>query len=429
MCFRLSLILMFWLLTGVALAQSQASSLPDKSSVQELLERVERLERRVSELEENERKLVTTEPASTVQQTAPPVQSVQGNTPPISHDHEQMVGNPRVQEAEPHYPNLQVRGFADVDFSATDQKGSNSGFNMGQFVLHFASALSGKVSYFGEVSFTAEPTTYDLAVERSIIRYDYNDYFKLSFGKYHTPIGYWNTAFHHGAWLQTSVSRPEMVKFGGSLIPVHFVGAQAEGNIPSGSLGLGYSVGVGNGRSSPFSKAGDSGDINSNRAWVANVFARPSRLYGLQVGGSFYRDKLFTASGTHFDEWIAAADVIWTKEHPEILAEYANVHHRDLATSQTFNTTSYYVQVAYRLPWESSKWKPYYRFEYIHRPTVEPIWDFTGKASVVDLVGSLAGVRYDITNYAAFKGEYRSFREAAGEPRTNGAFFQTAFTF
>ena len=83
MCFRLSLILMFWLLTGVALAQSQASSLPDKSSVQELLERVERLERRVSELEENERKLVTTEPASTVQQTAPPVQSVRGTLHPF----------------------------------------------------------------------------------------------------------------------------------------------------------------------------------------------------------------------------------------------------------------------------------------------------------------------------------------------------------
>jgi hypothetical protein len=48
---------------------------------------------------------------------------------------------------------------------------------------------------------------------------------------------------------------------------------------------------------------------------------------------------------------------------------------------------------------------------------------------VADLVGSLVGVRYDITNYAAFKGEYRNFRQGAGEPRVNGAFFQTAFTF
>ena len=126
-----------------------------------------------------------------------------------------------------------------------------------------------------------------------------------------------------------------MVKFGGTFIPVHFVGVQAEGNIPSGGLGLGYNVGLGNGRCSLFSKAGDSGDINNNRAWVASVYARPSRLYGLQVGGSVYRDKLTPQPGQNFDEWIAAADVVWTKEHPEFLAEFANVHHRDVQTSQT----------------------------------------------------------------------------------------------
>jgi len=266
-------------------------------------------------------------------------------------------------------------------------------------------------------------------VIRTIIRYDYNDYFKLSFGKYHTPISYWNTAFHHGAWLQTTISRPQMVKFGGTDIPIHFVGLQAEGNIPSGGLGLGYNLGLGNGRWSNFAKAGDSGDVNNNRAWFANLYARPARLYGLQVGGSLYRDKLTPQSGVNFDEWIASAHLVWTKQHPELLAEYANVHHRDLQTSQTFNTTAYYVQLAYRLAWQENKWKPYYRFEYIHRPNVEPVWDFTPMPSTVDLVGSTVGVRYDITNYAAFKGEYRNSRHGVGEPRVNGTFFQTAFTF
>lgn len=428
MCFRISSVLVLLLAARVALAQGPPSAPPSQPSVQELLDRIDRLEKRVVELEKNERQLAEAQPTSSVQPTASPVQPAQAGNAPISSNHEHRA-SAQVQESEVHYPSLQIRGFADVDFAATDQKGSNSGFNMGQFVLHFASALSGKVSYFGEVSLSAEPTTYDLAVERSIVRYDYNDYFKLSFGKYHTPLGYWNTAFHHGAWLQTSISRPEMVKFGGSLIPIHFVGAQAEGNIPSGSLGLGYSLGLGNGRSSPFSKAGDSGDVNSNRAWVASLFARPARLYGLQVGGSFYGDKVSTTPGTNFNEWIATADVVWTKQHPEILAEYANVHHRDLATSQTFNTTSYDIQVAYRLPWQSEKWKPYYRFEYIHRPGIEPIWDFSTTPSVVDLVGSTVGVRYDITNFAAFKGEYRNSRHGVNEPNVNGAFFQTAFTF
>jgi len=60
---------------------------------------------------------------------------------------------------------------------------------------------------------------------------------------------------------------------------------------------------------------------------------------------------------------------------------------------------------------------------------MEPIWDFSSTPSVVDLVGSTVGIRYDITNYAAFKGEYRNTRHGVNEPNVNGAFFQTAFTF
>jgi hypothetical protein len=57
-----------------------------------------------------------------------------------------------------------------------------------------------------------------------MVRYDFSDQFKISAGRFHTPIGYWNTAFHHGSWLQTSVARPEMIKFGSRFIPTHFVG-------------------------------------------------------------------------------------------------------------------------------------------------------------------------------------------------------------
>ena len=116
--------------------------------------------------------------------------------------------------------------------------------------------------------------------------------------------------------------------------------------------------------------------------------------------------------------------MVWTKEHPEFLSEFADVHHRDVLTGRTFNSQAFYVQLAYRFPWQENKWKPYYRFEYIHKPESDPLFSV-----VSDLVGSTVGVRYDITNYAAFKGEYRSSRVGVGEPRSNAAFFQTAFTF
>ena len=171
-----------------------------------------------------------------------------------------------IRDTERRFPSLQIRGFGDVDFSATDQKGSVSGFNLGQLVLHLASPLSEKVSYFGEVSFTAQPTGYDLSVERTIIRYDYNDYFKLSFGKYHTPIGYWNAAFHHGAWLQTTIARPEMVQVWRN-IHTHAFRRHGGGREYSfRRLGSGLQRGLWATGARRFSaNPGDSGDSNDNR--------------------------------------------------------------------------------------------------------------------------------------------------------------------
>ena len=425
MCTRWLALLVFSLGISALLAQPTPPPPNQEQTMQILLDRIQQLEKRVSELEDHKRKQSAAQTGTSDSQTVAESTPVQANAAPAHALHSEHPANTtEIREMQVHYPSLQIRGFGDIDFSATDQKGSVSGFDLGQFVLHLASPLSEKVSYFGEVSFTAQPSGYDLQVERTIIRYDYNDYFKMSFGKYHTPIGYWNTAFHHGAWLQTTISRPEMVKIGGTFTPIHFVGLLAEGNLPSGGLGLGYSVGLGNGRSSILSKAGDSGDSNDNRAWVASVFARPARFYGLQFGGSVYHDKLSPLQGPELREWITSAHLVWTKEHPEFLAEFSNVHHRDIQTSQTFNNQAFYIQVAYRLPWLENKWKPYYRFEYIHKPESEPVL-----SDVSDLVGSTFGVRYDITNYAAFKGEYRNTRHGINEPRVNGVFLQTAFTF
>src|SRR5712672_2692476 len=297
-------------LLAASISYAQNSPPTDQTEqVRLLLERIQQLERRVTDLEAKQAPALATA-VSAANESPVPSRSSQQQTPPAatqSHEHEVREQAATVQQMEQHYPSLQIRGFGDVDFAATDQKGTTSGFNLGQLDLHLASALSRKVTYFAEITFNAHPTDYTVEVERNIIRYDYNDYFKLSFGKYHTPIGYWNTTFHHGAWLQTTIARPEMVKFGGTFIPTHFVGLEAEGNIPSGGLGLGYNVGLGNGRSSFLSKSGDSGDSNDNRAWVANVYARPSRFYGLQVGASVYRDKLTPQPGHNFGEWISGA--------------------------------------------------------------------------------------------------------------------------
>ncbi len=421
-------------LGGTALGQTPSPPPDQTELVRTLLERIDRLESRVNELENKlacapepctpNAKMVT---ASAADPPAPAAKSV------TMQEHQE---HPMPVVEQSTFPSLQIRGFGDVDFSATDQHGlpSNSGFNLGEFVLHLASPLSRKISVFGEVAFDPQVEGFTVDVERAFIRYDYDDSFKISFGRYHTPISYWNTAFHHGTWLQTTISRPEMIAFHGPLLPAHFVGAEAEGSIPSGGAGLGYAVGLGNGRGFFLHEPGQAGDSNNNRAFILSLFARPPKLDGLQIGGAFYHDKLsFQPESTaampalvpNFYEWIASGHVVWTKGAPEFLAEFANIHHRSVFGGPAFDSRMFYIQAAYRLPFQEQKWKPYYRFEYTHVPMGDP---FLAEAPH-GLRLSILGVRYDISTFAAFKAEYRNRQQQTGDQHVNGAFLQTSFTF
>ena len=183
----------FLLLPLGALAQSAAVD-EREQEMQEMRARIEKLEKLVAQLQKETSSGIATAPAASDPLQAAAPQSSHAAEPagpvmPMDHSAGQ-GGAPN--SAERKFPALHFRGFGDVDFSATDDKATKSGFNMGQFILHISSPLSEKVSVFGETSFTAQAgptaTAYNVDVERLLIRYDYNDLFKLSFGRYHTPI-------------------------------------------------------------------------------------------------------------------------------------------------------------------------------------------------------------------------------------------------
>jgi hypothetical protein len=409
----------------------------DPDLIQKLLTRIDSLERRVAELEKDK----TAAAAAAIRPVAP-----QPAVEAVHKGHDEAPTPQTVTMETPVYPSLKISGFSDFDFSATTLHGpsggfgaqtllgAHSGFEEGQFILHLSSALSPRVSVFGEVSLTARSDAgtgtpaapgFNVELERMIIRYDWNDYFKISFGRYHTPINYWNTEYHHGQWLQTSISRPEMIQFGSSFMPVHFVGALVEGAVPAGGLNLNYNLGLGNGRGAVISRAGDFGDVNNDRAWLANLFVKPDFMDGLRVGGSVYRDEINqAASGQVAREWIQSGHIVWEKETPEVIAEFANVNHQPLNGRVASNSQALYIQTAYRLPQFEKRWKPYYRFEYTHVPQSDLIF----KGLVPSFKGSSVGLRYDITTFAAFKFEYRHYIRPL-LPSINGVFVQTSFTF
>ncbi|MES2460337.1 MAG: hypothetical protein V4671_07125 [Armatimonadota bacterium] len=343
------------------------------------------------------------------------------------------------------YPSRLLSGFGDIVYSSAGS-GTNRNFSLGQLTLQYTSALSPRVFVFTELTFSPRPDAgagtpaapgFNAEVERLFARYDQSDILKVSAGRYHTPINWWNTAFHHGLWLQTTIARPEMTRFGGQFIPPHFTGALIEGTFPASGLNLSYNVGIGNGRGAVFSRSGDAGDSNGAAAKLLKLYVRPDKLYGLEVGGSVYDDRVSvttttpagggpaTTSTRSVNETIVAGHIVYQKENPEVIAEYARSRHRE-DNGTTTSSDAYYIQVAYRRP--GSLFKPYYRYERMTVAETDPILTLTPS-----LTGNTVGVRYDFTELAAFKLEYRNMERGPKSRsfgvNTAGLFAQVSFAF
>ena len=322
----------------------------------------------------------------------------------------------------PDDPLVRVMGFGDFSYVATELD-RQEGFHMGQMVGHVIADIDERLTFFGEVSVTGKDTGYSIEVERAMVRYDFADALKISAGRFHTPVGYWNAAFHHGSWLQTSVGRPEMIKFGSRFIPTHFVGLMAEGGLPSSPLGLGYSLGVGNGRAANIARAGDAGDVNDVPAWVAAVRSRPISIVGLEVGASFYADRLLAPDLSEANERIYSVYGVGERDALEILVEYAHVHHEPvIGPGNIPDSDGWYLQLGYRLPGVYSSVKPYARIEQVIVPAGEDI--FAPLAMNYD--GFVLGARYDPGVFLALRLEYR-YEQFEALENANSIYAQASF--
>lgn len=180
-----------------------------------------------------------------------------------------------------------IRGFADAAFSADEKE--NSSYSTGQFVSFITSQLSDRVSFLGESVFEYDGG-WIVDVERVVLNYDVNTHISFQAGKFHTPLGYWNNAYHHGALLQPTIQRPLAVRFEdeGGVLPIHSTGVWLKGRGFT-SFNLGFDINLGNGIS-----ASPVEDQNRNKAITLAVFAEP--VEGFRVGLSSYMDQI--SSGT-----------------------------------------------------------------------------------------------------------------------------------
>lgn len=304
-------------------------------------------------------------------------------------------------------PPIRVMLFGDASY-ATTERDVPEGFHLGQLVGHLSAGLTERLFVTAEGTITPRNEGTGATLERLIVRYDFSDMLKLSAGRYHTPIAWWNTQYHHGVWLQTSIDRPRLVRFGTPLIPVHFLGLLAEGTASVGSSTLVYEAGAGNGRQPDLVGPGDGGENDAGLALIGGLRFRPAALAGLELGVHGYVDEVAGPMGD-VDERIVGGHVAWTA-NPEVVIEYLRFLH-DPAEAGAGSTTSdgLYAQLGWR-PRSLPSLQPYIRYESIQIPAGDVL--FAGRGLGYD--GIIGGVRWDVANFAALKGEARSEEFAGG---------------
>jgi len=148
---------------------------------------------------------------------------------------------------------LQMHGFMDVGYAnntMADPVNFPKGFFVGSLSFYLTPHFGDKVKALVEPNFEVTP---DGAVatdlERVQIGYTFSDAATGWMGRFHTPYGYWNTAFHHGAQMQTSVMRPRFLDFEdkGGILPAHMVGLWGTGKVRAGDGKFTYDIFAGNG--------------------------------------------------------------------------------------------------------------------------------------------------------------------------------------
>jgi hypothetical protein len=408
----------------------------DKETMQLLLKRISLLEAKVKKVDELEARIKELEAAKS--QIAPVEKTTVPSQPKVAPESESEPAGERAtsERMDVSKTLLRIRGFGDTTLHGDTQKGDNTAFSLGQLDLFVTSDISEKFKFLSEIVFEGGPdniygvtrgesNTFTVDVERYLVQYSHNDYLNVEAGRFHTAIGYYNTAYHHSTWFQTTTDRPFLFNFEdrGGILPIHTVGVSATGLIPTGRLGLHYVAEVGNGRASrnPLNQEPVQNEVDeqNHKAYNLAIFARPEAIRGLQVGFSAYRDLLAPTNSPRIGETILAAHAVFIRPQFEWLNEALVVRHSVFGTSQVFNTPGFYTQLSKQF----GSYRPYFRYQYVNASDKEPIFP-----DIRLRQGPSVGLRYDASESVALKLQY-DYTSLRGQAATNGLALQVGFTF
>jgi len=324
---------------------------------------------------------------------------------PIEHPSEEHSGLTRLVDT----PKLRITGFSDLGFTSTlTDSQRQSTFFLGDVDLFITSEITDQLSFLSEAVFYAVPGSDFQAVqlERVILKYSFSDIFNVEIGRMHTPLGYWNEAFHHGVWLQTTVARPEIYLFeyepGGGFLPVHSVGIDLSGTENLMAFALGYHLAVLNGRGEdPYDVQQYTDAINA-KAIDVSLSLKPHFTEGLQAGATTYLDMIPPdppARTKKTAERIVGGYLVYVRDRAEFLGEVFDIHHADRSSGRDFASQGFYLQASYKI----TQFTPYYRFDRVSFGVGDP---FFASLPAVDNSRHTMGMKWDVLSWSALKLEY-----------------------
>jgi hypothetical protein len=317
-----------------------------------------------------------------------------------------------------------LHGFADVQArTASNRSAANShvpytapsGFNSGMFDLYLTPEISDRVRALFEIGieFGQADGAPGIDIERGQIGYVVDEHFTAWLGRFHTPYGYWNTAYHHGAQIQTALSRPRFIAFedSGGVVPAHTVGAWGTGSTHLGDGKLAYDAFVGNGSriQDGFVDMNNAHDDNGDKAFGGRLGYEFGN--GVSAGAHFLREQIDAYQGSNRQNstrvQVSGAYAVLDTDEWEGIAEY---YHFDNATlldpaqlasaSGTHSSNAWFAQMAWQ---GQGVWVPYVRYEHAGLDPNDPYFMSQTFGHAYDR--SVLGLRYNVTPKSALKFE------------------------
>jgi len=235
----------------------------------------------------------------------------------------------------------------------------------------------------------------------------FSDVLQIKLGLEHSPISLWNRLFHHGRWLELTISRPLLAQFESAygILPMHEAGIEFLGDVPLGGGSLQYILFVSNGRGRRINQVQEFSDQNNEKAFTFGAGYRFNTTETIFVGLFGRTDQIPpdsdepTRTGS-VREWIVSFQFLYRSDRFDILSEVAYIHDDDRTVDQTFESWTGYFQLGYHL---SDEWTPYVRFDFRQMAYGDPYYAVAGRD--LDALEIVIGTRWNFLPNAALKFE------------------------